>query len=230
MEGIFKENKAGTKIKISDLKNKFYTHLPAIKKSVMDQVIKDEYFPHNPTTIRGIYTGIGTVMIVIAFQIMTVAIDLLVGILVSGIIIIIIGQFLPRKTKKGTETYYVLKGLYEYIDTAEKDRMEFQEKNGILFEKLLPYAIAFGLVKKWAKAFEDIIKTPPNWYTSKGQWYAHFTMMHLANNLSSFNNTLSTNISSRPGSRSSGGWSGSSGFSGGGFSGGGFGGGGGRGL
>ena len=29
------------------------------------------------------------------------------------------------------------------------------EKLDVFFEKLLPYAIAFGVEKKWAKRFED---------------------------------------------------------------------------
>ena len=128
---------------------------------------------------------------------------------------------MPRKTSRGTETYYELKGLYEYIDTAEKDRMKFQENKKILFEKLLPYAMAFGLVKKWTKAFEGIYKNPPNWYTSTTPWTNRpFTMMYLSDQLNNFGKEATSNITSRPGNSGSGAWGGGSGFSSGGFGGG----------
>lgn len=135
---------------------------------------------------------------------------------------------MPRKTQKGTETYYELKGLREYIDTAEKDRLKFQAENGILFEKLLPYAISFGLADKWAKAFEGIFQNPPHWYFPLNPH--NFSMIHFGKDLGQFNNSTMRNLVSTPGRKGGGSWSGGSSFGGGGFSGGGFGGGGGRGL
>ena len=105
--------------------------------------------------------------------------------------------------------------------------MKFQEDNGLIFEKLLPYAAAFGLISKWTKAFEGILKEPPNWFVGRPD-----RMMNLnrfGRSMNAFASTATTNMYSRPGSNGgSGSWSGRSGFSG--FSGGGFGGGGMRGL
>ncbi len=236
-KGIFA---SGDKVKVSNLKNKFYTHLPKIKKEVMTQLIKDDYFPHNPATVRILYRTISGALVFIPFWLGGYfAIGTTIGIIASGAIIFLFGRIMPRKTKKGTETYYELKGLYEYINTAEKDRMKFQEDNNIIFEKLLPYAMAYGIVKKWTKAFDGLIVTPPSWYVPYKAWGAGhpFRMRYMANNLNKMGRRLTSNISSKPSSSGSGGrgsggsWGGSSGFSsGGGFSGGGFGGGGGRGL
>lgn len=235
MEAIFSNNTKGEKKKISDLKNKFYTHIEKIEKSVLNQLIKDDFFPHNPHTIRTIAYVIGGIVLIGGFQIGMAlqSLGLLIGLPLSAIIIILMARAFPRKTKKGTETYYTLKGLYEYIDTAEKDRLKFQEEQSIMFEKLLPYAISFGLAKKWTTAFQDILKVPPSWYYPYGyRRGGMFDMTAFANDLNNFNNNLTENINTSPnnsGGRSSG-WSGGSGFGGGGFSGGGFGGGGGRGL
>jgi uncharacterized membrane protein len=86
-----------------------------------------------------------------------------------------------------------------------------------LFEKLLPYAVIFGVEKDWAKQFDNIYKQPPAWY--QGNWSTFNTYM-LASHISSA--TSSFNASFSPPSSSS-----SSGFSGGGAGGGGGGGGGG---
>jgi uncharacterized membrane protein YgcG len=219
---------------ISELKNSFYMHLPLIKKSVIEKLVKDGYFPSSPAKTRSQYMGFGFATLMITFYIGEIIFAefgaLMVGALVvSAFIVTAFGYFMPRKTHKGRETYYVLKGLYEYINTAEKDRLEFQEKANIFFEKLLPYAAAFGLTKKWTKAFDKLITQPPHWYHPASR--AHFSYLHFSNSLNSMNNRITSNIVSRPGGKGGGAWSGGSGFSsGGGFSGGGFGGGGGRGI
>ncbi len=238
LSGIFDENKKGQKKKISSLKNHFYTHVSGIKTSVINQLIEDDYFKSDPETTRALYYGTGGFISIFAITMTGTFLSpaSTLSVILSGIIIMLFGKIMPRKTTKGTETYYQLKGLYEYIDTAEKDRMKFQEDKKILFEKLLPYAMAFGLVKKWTKAFDGIYKNPPSWYTSTTPWTNRpFTMMYLSDQLNSFGKETTSNITSRPGGGGSGAWGGGSGFSsggfgGGGFSGGGFGGGGGRGL
>jgi uncharacterized membrane protein YgcG len=234
LDGIFSNNEAGTKTKISDLANKFYIHVEKIQDSVMDQLVKEEYFPESPSKTRKRYTGVGfgIIFVVAIFGGYTYAsMATYVGLVIAGLIIVGIGYKMPQKTRKGTETYYQLKGLYEYINTAEKDRMQFQEKNNIMFEKLLPYAMAFGLIGKWSKAFDGLIKNPPTWYHTNRPWGSNgFTMLYFADRLDHIGNNLTSNISSRPGGKGGGSWSGGSGFGGGGFSGGGFGGGGGHGL
>lgn len=238
LSAIFPTNQAGQKTKLSDLKNKFYAHLQKIEKSIMGQLINDDHFPHNPSTVRKFYATIGGIVLAlpiffgeILVLVLNMSVISTVGFGAAGLIIIIFGMKMPRKSKKGTQTYYHLKGLYEYIDTAEKDRMHFQEEQSIMFEKLLPYAMAFGLIKKWTKVFDGLIKNPPSWYHTNRTWGNNgFTMVYFADKLSSIGDKFSQNITSRPGGKGGGGaWSGGSGF-GGGFSGGGFGGGGGRGL
>ncbi len=150
-----------------------------------------------------------------------------VSIMASGILFIIFSNFMPRKTLKGAKAYFEIKGLEEYIRTAERDRIKFQSEKNIFFERLLPYAMVLGLGEKWASAFKDIYKKPPDWF--EGSNMDNFNTYYLINRLNNFNSHANTAFASSP--RSSGGssaWSGGSGFSGG-FSGGGFGGGGGGG-
>lgn len=231
LEEIFGENpEKGKKIRLSKLLNKFYEKVPDIEKSIMKDMVKVGYFPHNPATIRTGYSIVGGVPLIIGFYSGGVGSWLFtISLIATGLIIIIFGQILPRKTAKGAELYYQLKGLYEYIDTAEKDRLNFQEKANIFFEKLLPYAVAFGLTKKWAKAFEGIMTSSPGWYQGyyPGQ---RFNMYYFADSLSRFTQRATTNIATHPRGGGKGAFSGGSGFGGGGFSGGGFGGGGSRGL
>ena len=56
-------------------------------------------------------------------------------------------------------------GFREFMQVAETDRQRFNEEENI-FQEYLPYAIVFGCVDKWAKAFEDMgIETnTSSWY------------------------------------------------------------------
>lgn len=144
-------------------------------------------------------------------------------ILLTSVIIFVMSFLLDSRTEEGNKVYYELQGLKMYINTAEKHRIEFHndpKKYRGVFEKLLPYAILFGLEKKWIKEFEDIYTEQPDWY--KGDISA-FDVHMLMHSISSVNSGITT-----PAFQSGGGFSsGDSGFGGGGFSGGGGGGGGG---
>ena len=68
---------------------------------------------------------------------------------------------IPKYTESGMKASWYIKGLYKYIKMSEKHRIEVMnapEKTPVLFEKLLPYAIVFGLEKKWAREFKGIYK------------------------------------------------------------------------
>jgi len=105
------------------------------------------------------------------------------------------------------------------MNTAEKYRQQFAEKAEI-FTQLLPYAIVFGVVDRWAKAFEGIDTSGASngWYVGN----APFQAALLSSSLQSMNNNISSAISASPPSSGSG-----SGFGGGSSGGGGGGGGGG---
>jgi uncharacterized membrane protein len=127
---------------------------------------------------------------------------------------------MPRKTREGAELLRRTLGFRHYMEIAEKERQRFAEREN-MFSEYLPYAIVFGCVEKWARAFSDIdaAAATSSWYT--GSSLGAFSASDLSSNLSSFSNQVSSTIASTPGG------SGGSGFSGGGGSGGGGGGGGG---
>ena len=101
---------------------------------------------------------------------------------------------------------------------AETERQRFAERENI-FSEYLPYAIVFGCVERWAKAFKDIDTSAQtsSWYVGN----APFNAGLMSSSLQGFSSNLGSAIAATPGS------SGGSGFSGGGGAGGGGGGGGG---
>jgi uncharacterized membrane protein len=126
--------------------------------------------------------------------------------------------FMPQRSAAGRDLMQHTLGFRLYMTTAEKYRQQFAAKAEI-FTQLLPYAIVFGCVSLWAKAFDGIDTSASNsWYVG-GQ---PFQAALLGSSLQSMNASVSSAISYTPPTSGS-----SSGFGGGGSSGGGGGGGGG---
>ena len=112
----------------------------------------------------------------------------------------------------------------EFLDKVESDRFKRMITGPEMFERFLPFAMALGVEKKWAKAFEGIYTEPPDWYRGSHPGSA-FRPHIFVNDLGSMTTATTAAFTSAPRS------TGSSGFSsGGGFSGGGAGGGGGGGF
>ena len=193
-------------------KNKMYTIFQQIKLQVKQ--LGKKYF-------RGI-SGTGGLMMLIPFVVFGMI--FLVGDLLGptrifailGSVFAGVGLFTylyPKLSKEGMEVAHEAKCYREFLETADIDKLNWAEKQEI-FEKNLPYAVAFGLTEKWAKVFGDTI-VEPKWMNGAGG------VGNLAKNLDQITSDIAGNIQAPHSS------SGGSGFGGGGFSGGGSGGGGG---
>lgn len=153
------------------------------------------------------------------------------GLAIAGAIIVLFAVLMPQRTRKGVVAKDTLLGLKMYMDVAEKDRIamlqspkspyvlktDALEKTVELFEKLLPFAMILGVEKNWAKQFEQIYTTPPDWYS--GNW-STFNAVYF---VSALNSSVSTMNSSFAAPSTTGAGSGGS-FAGGGGGGGGGGG------
>ncbi len=152
-------------------------------------------------------------------------------------LLIVIG-IIGRKplSDKGAERRDHLRGLELYIRLAEADRLRMlqspttAEREAVstsdprqvidIYEKLLPYAVVFGLEKQWAAELARYyVDTTPDWYTGTNAFNAGV----FASSIGSLTSSVSTSYSGSSSSSSSGG-SGGGGSSGGGGGGGGGGG------
>ena len=122
-------------------------------------------------------------------------------------------------TSVGYKAWSEVKGFENFLTLTEKERMAFHfapDKHPEKFSEFLPYAIALGVEKEWAKQFAGLeVMKDQNWYASSymSSFIATDFVNHLNSGFASY--TKSNYVSS------------SSTGSGGSFSGGGFGGGGG---
>jgi type II secretory pathway pseudopilin PulG len=211
-------------VKLSDLKGTFAPTLKKAEGEIYADSLLRGLFTSSPSQARAAWGCLGFALVLVGFA-ASVALGLAFGWGLVGLAIVITGialaatfPFMPQRTAAGRDLLQHTLGFRLYMTTAEKYRQQFAEKAQI-FTQLLPYAIVFGCVTQWAKAFEGIDTAAANsgWYAGN----APFQAALLASSLESMNANISSAITYVPPSSGS-----SSGFSGG-FSGGGGGGGGG---
>ena len=213
---------ADSTVKLSSLKNKFYKDLEKIKEGLYHQMVrKNGLFPGSPATARLMYRVAGLVVggvgVLLAFLLWSSGGTLIsVAFIAVGGLILLMAPLMPRRTAKGRAMYQRSLGFRKFMVTAETERQRFAEQKNI-FQEYLPYAIVYGCVEKWAKAFEGLGEMETDWYVGTHP----FVAASFVDSVSSFSSSVSSSIASTPGG------SGGSGFGGGGSSGGGGGGGGG---
>ncbi|MDO8609125.1 MAG: DUF2207 domain-containing protein, partial [bacterium] len=135
-------------IRIKDAK--LYETVEDVKKSLYEQVVNEKLFEKNPQSIRIFYTVIGS----IAF---------FTGNLFLVAVAFLFGRNMPRKTVFGANCKNVAQSLKNFLISQER-QLTFQASKQLMFEKLLPFAVAFGVEKIWAKRFESIGIQQPDWY------------------------------------------------------------------
>lgn len=213
-------------VKLSSLKGSFAPKLKKVKDALYDDAMQRHWFTWKPETRRGFWVAVGFGVIVIG-ALLTVAAGVTVGrallgapVVLAGILLLAVAPAMKRRTAQGSEALRRVLGFRKYIVTAETRRQEFNEQRNI-FAEYLPYAIVFGAVEKWAKAFEgladeELAETTALWYTGRGA----FTASVFSRQMHSFSDTVSMSLSTAPSSGGSG-FSGGGGYSGGGGGGGG---------
>jgi uncharacterized membrane protein len=76
---------------------------------------------------------------------------------------------MPAKTPRGAEAAARWKAFKAYLERIEK--LTDLKQSAELFERYLPYAIAFGMNKSWIWKFSTLTDTPaPAWYVPYGVW------------------------------------------------------------
>lgn len=121
-----------------------------------------------------------------------------------GVIILMV--LMPRKTEAGAEIEWQLRGFQDYLKTAEKYRLQFSEKEN-LFEKYLPYAVAFGVTVQWARAMRNLYGEE-YWANYHPVWYVGTFDISDIDSFSTAINSVASDISSAMSSGTSGGSSG----------------------
>ncbi len=228
LDGIFGGGKQD--VRLAELQNEFYKQLPGIRDGIYDRLVNRGLYRSRPDHVKGKWIGGGVVLgalvaiggAVLGARLSMTPLPFLLGGFLSAAIVALFGRIMPARTVAGARAYEGTRGFEEFLHRVDSDRFARVVKTPEMFERFLPYAMAFGVEKKWASAFKDIVREPPSWYVGGNP--AGFNTGGFTSRLGALSTHAASAMSSSP--RSSGG----SGFGGGGSSGGGGGGGGGGGF
>ncbi len=228
LKGIFEGAGDGT-VMLSDLKNEFYKELDGIRDGVMDRLMSKGAFRVRPDQTRtawivgglivGALLAIGGSMVSAALSLTPV--PFLIAGALSALIVVVVGWQMPARTESGTRTLEQTLGFSEFLERVDREQYRNVERTPEMFERFLPFAMAFGVEREWAKAFDGIYREPPGWYA--GAHPGTFSTTSFSKSLSAMSTQTAGAMSSSPRSSSGSGFSGgSSGGGGGGGGGGGF--------
>lgn len=171
LKGIFSGGLA--KRRLSDLRNRFYKHLPGIQEDLYEDLVRQGFFKRRPDRVRRLWSVLGGVALGMAFMgsiflfplaELAGAVYCLVGALfATGVALLVGSRFMPVKTRKGAEAAAQCRAFKTYLERI--DRLTDLEGAKDLFERYLPYAIAFGLQQSWVRKFARLEDVPaPRWY------------------------------------------------------------------
>jgi uncharacterized membrane protein len=209
-------------VQMSDLRNKFYRFLPRIKNSIYDELVQADYYRERPDRAKAKAWGLAVFISFILGSLTILSLSrgftlfapgaLVTATVLSFATLAVFAQLMPARTVAGARARETSLGFKEFLSRVEEDRYKRMITSPELFEKYLPYAMAFGVEQKWANAFKDIYREPPQWYTGPG----HFDSVNFGHSISSMSEAAASTMSSSPSSSGSGGGGSSGGGSGGG--------------
>jgi uncharacterized membrane protein YgcG len=159
--------------KLSDLREKFYVTMGQLQKGLYQAVVDEGLFPSSPEKVRTSYAGLGIAALVLAgivgcfafiflVQWSGFALCLPVAFAVPAIGLIVLARYMPRKTDQGAEESAKWLAFKRYMENIEQYTKVEEVKE--IFDRYLPYAIAFGLEKSWIARFARVDAPPPPWY------------------------------------------------------------------
>ena len=229
LDGIFSGR--GPTVALSELEDEFYSKLPGIRAAIFDRLLERGLYHARPDHVRqrwhvgglglGLAVAVGGSMI--ADRLLLTPVPFVVAGVLVAVILVGFGFVMPARSVAGARMLEAVLGFEEFLRRVEREQYRrVIVGHPELFDRYLPFAMAFGVEKKWARAFQDIYTQAPGWYTGPG--VTHFSVGRLSSSLADLSARAGTTLASSP--RSSSG----SGFGGGGSSGGGGGGGGGGGF
>jgi hypothetical protein len=206
----------GTKrdmVRVSMLWNKFYVSVPEITEAIEFELVSKGYYRTRPGMVKkwALYASPALVGLLVSWfsgAFMDLAWwrlsdnpqangwvpqsddKFLLGILLSALILAGFGAIMPSRSVVGARAREAGLGFKEFLGRV--DTMPSVE----LFERYLPYAIAFGVQNSWARAFENVYVTAPDWYT--GPMGGDFSASTFGHRISDLCISAASSMSSRP--------------------------------
>lgn len=168
---------AGASEKMSTLRKSYASTMADVERGIYDDLVARGYFNHPPDRTRSKYRSAAIGLLVAVVIMGCVGIGYLgdatsfgwlpVVVLVFVLAILaIISRAMPRKTFKGAEESTKWRGFKAYLESIESHQDLGAAPE--IFERFLPYAVAFGIEKGWIRKFAEAQAPVPPWFGGPG--------------------------------------------------------------
>jgi hypothetical protein len=163
----------GQTVKLSEVKSRFVAATPKIKDLLYEELVTRGYFPRSPEKTRSSWRSGGFAALAIIAIAGCVIGSLLstTAVFVWAVVVVFIGLALaviglsgamPRKTQVGSEAAAKWRAFRKYLEEIEK--YEKVDESRQIFDRYLPYAVAFGLEHSWVAKFASVGTVTPDWF------------------------------------------------------------------
>lgn len=167
---------------LNSMPRDFFLQLPNIEAAMYDEVMKEGLFAASPGSTRTSYknagigflvagVALGIAALIFGSQLSPLAVGPALPVALCGLGLLLMSPHMPARTRKGAEEAAKWQAFQKYLSNIQhyKDVATVADQ----FERYLPYAIAFGLERRWITAFA---KAPgsaavpaPAWYRLKDE-------------------------------------------------------------
>lgn len=164
-DAVFKDEDL---VLLSELKNKIYSNtyksFSKLRKQLKEKELYDE------ENYRMFHSGKliwGAILLIVLAVFCFIKSWIISGIMlcITAVTIFIFHFLTPKKSEKGVHILKRLLGLELFLKDGDPDKTaELLRQDPQYFEKLFPYAIAFGLDQSWLKKMASYDIPPPYWY------------------------------------------------------------------
>jgi uncharacterized membrane protein YgcG len=167
----------GNPVRLSGLKNTFYSSLPPIFDEMYRGLVGLKYFPENPKAVRMRNYAFGVLLLVLAGlvgfgalifgdTVSWMLLTLPVALVATGIVRLMTAGAMPRKTDFGSEEAEKWRAFGRYLQQMRQytDVQAAADK----FQQYLPYAVALGIERQLINQFDSVPSAMPPYYVPYG--------------------------------------------------------------
>lgn len=182
LDALFKQ---GSTVRLSELKNHFYSDLPPIFNEMYNSLVALKYFPDNPKSVRGRNIALGIALIAagaalfffvglpLTDNVSSLAIVPPISLGIVGLVWAALSRAMPRKTDLGAEETARWRAFERYLQ--EMQHYTNVQAAADKFQQYLPYAVAMGVERQLINQFNSVPSAMPQWYAPYGYYpYGYF--------------------------------------------------------
>jgi len=172
----------------SEVNQDYQNVFPPIRDRLYRLMVEDGLFPASPGHVRAGWMAAGVISAVVGFMLPSYGPEWLgfyepwlrLSLVASGLIFAAWGWLMPHRTWAGVQQTAHVRGFQEFLQRAEKDRLERLPPE--TFNRWLPWAIALGVTERWILGFQGLSIAAPSWYLSSSD----FSLPSFARDLGGF--------------------------------------------